>query len=195
VPNQQPEILEKIIFVALIMSLFADIILRSAWNKTYFTIGVPIFVMHIPIKAQYKGIPFQYLFEEEFQSSWPFLPPFAFKKIDFQIFGFREKFFQIRSLYIPLMHGLIIFENDKKRVVVKGIANWFTLWLILYLSLTWFNLLISFPVHITGSTTFIILLLGIFYSIQYFRFSKVCKFAAEMCSTKHFLNSDGSTIE
>jgi len=187
--SEQSEILEKVIFVALIISLFADTFLRAFWNKAYFTFGIPIFVMRISVNKKYEGVPHQYLLEKEFQSDW-FMPALTFKANDSCTFFFREEFLgtPIKLRYLALMHGLIIFEHDKKQVIVKGIANWFLLWIILYFVLEWLNLSVLSPVQITDSTI-VILLAGIFYSMQYFRFSKVCKFAAEICSNKVFLNS------
>jgi hypothetical protein len=120
------------------------------------------------------------------------MPALTFKANDSRTFFFREKFFEtpIKLRYLALMHGLIIFEHDKKQVVVKGIANWLLIWVILYLVLDWFKLENLSPIQITDVA--IVILLGvIFYSMQYFRFSKVCKFAAKMCSNKVFLNSGG----
>ncbi len=190
--TEQSAILEKIVFIALIASLFADIVLRPSWNNVYFTFGIPIFVMRIPVSEKYKGSPHQYLLEEEFQSNW-IAPPITFKANDPHSFFFREKYFQIplRMMYLPIMHGVLIFDHEKKQVVVKGIANWFPLWLILYIVLDWLNLSELLPFQIVNSTTIIILLLGIFYTIQYFLFSKVGKFSAQLCSNKVFLNSGG----
>ena len=184
--NEQSEIFGKLIVTTLLMALFADIVLRSVWNKMYFTIGVPIFLMRIPVKTQYKGVPFQHLFEDEFQDTWA--ASFVFKPMDAHSYAFREKLFHPR-LYIPLMHGLIVFENEKSQVVVKGLANWLTLWLILYFLLSWLNLLGGARIHITGPLSLIVVLVVIMYVIQYLIFSKVGRFAAELCSKKHFLNN------
>ncbi len=190
--SEQSEVLKNIIWLALIISLFADIFLRTFWNKAYFTFGIPIFVMRVPVSKKYEGIPHQYLFEEEFQSGL-FMPALTFKPNDFRSFFFREEFFgtPIRLRYLAVMHGLIIFEHDKKQIVVKGIANWFTLWLIISLVPELLKISNFFELHVTAPIVFIILLSGIFYSIQGYRFSKVCKFAAELCSNNVFLNSDG----
>jgi hypothetical protein len=191
-PSEQSEILKNIIWGALIISLFADIFLRAFWNKAYFTFGIPIFVIHIPVNKKFEGVPHQYLLEEEFQFDW-FMPALTFKANDSHTFFFREKFFgtPIKLRYLAVMHGLIIFEHDKKRVVVKGLANWFTLWLIISLILELLKLSNLFKLHITDPIIFIVSLFGVFYSIQGYRFAKVCKFAAELCSSKHFLNSGG----
>jgi hypothetical protein len=190
--SEQSEILGKFIFVTLIIALFADTFLRFFWNKAYYTFGIPIFVMRVPVGNKYKGVPHQYLLEEEFQFGL-FTPAFTFKSNDSRSIFFREEFFgtPIRLRYWAVMHGLIIFEHDKKQVTVKGIANWFTLWLTISLILELLKISNFFELHVTGTLFFIILFFGVFYPLQSYRFSKVCKFAAELCSNKVFLNSGG----
>ena len=190
--SEQSAILENLVFIALIASLLADFFMRPSWNRFYFTIGLPIFILRIPVSKKYKGSPHQYLLEEEFQYNW-IAPPLTFKVNNFQSFFFREKFFQfpLRAMYLPIMHGMLIFDHEKKQIVVKGIANWLPLWLMLYVVLDWLNLSELLPFQIENSTTIIIMLLGIFYTIQYFLFSKVGKFSAQLCSNKVFLNSGG----
>ena len=190
--NEQSETIKSIILIALIISLLADFVLRASWNKIYFTFGIPIFVMRVPVNKSFKGVPYQYLFEEEFRFTW-FAPALSFKVNGARKIFFREKFFDppIRYRYLPIMHGVISFEHDKKRVVVTGLANWFPLWLMAYIALVWFNLTELLPVQITGSTVIIVVLLVVFYLIQYVRFSRIGKYAAELCSSKHFLNSKG----
>jgi len=187
---EQSETLGTLLFIALGVSVFADFILRGAWNKMYFTFGVPIFIKRFPVKGKFKGIPFQYLFEDEFKNEW--VASFVFKAIDARSFGLREKFFRPRFFrYIPLMHGLMIFDHDKNQVVVKGLANWVTLWLALFFLLSSLNLLKTPLIEIAVPAAFIILVIAVTYLMQASVFSKVGKFAAELCSRKHFLNSGG----
>jgi hypothetical protein len=184
--NQQSDFLGNMFFAALWISLFADIFLRTAWNKLYFTVGVPIFILRVPVKNPYQGIPYQYFFDEEFDSTW--FDSLAFKAMDSRSYGFREKYFQPRLLkYIPVMHGLIVFEHEKQQVVVKGLANWFSIWLILYISLSKLNLLRDFPIDMSGPSFFIIVVFVILYLVQAWIFSKVGRLGAELCSDKYAL--------
>jgi hypothetical protein len=161
--------------------------MRGAWNKVYFTIGLPIFVRRFPVNGQLKGIPFQYLLDDEFQNEW--VASFVFKAIDARSYGFREKFFRPYFFrYIPLMHGLMIFENDRNQVIVKGMANWSTIWLALYFLLSLLDLLKTPPIEITGLSAFVIMIVLITYWMQSWVFSRIGKFAADLCSKKHFVN-------
>jgi hypothetical protein len=78
--SEQSEFLGNIFFAALWICLLADVFLRVGWNKLYFTLGVPLFIMRIPVKNPYQSIPYQYFFEEEFDSMW--FDSLAFKAID-----------------------------------------------------------------------------------------------------------------
>jgi hypothetical protein len=187
---EQSETLGNLLFIALWVAVFADFILRGAWNRMYFTFGFPIFIKRFPIQGQFKGIPFQYLFEDEFQNEW--VASFVFKAIDARSYGLREKFFRPHFFrYIPLMHGLIVFDHDRNQVIVKGMANWATLWLVVYFLLSSLNLLKTPLIDITGPVAFVVLVIVVTYWMQSWVFSRVGKFAAELCSKKHFLNSGG----
>ena len=187
---EQSETLGNFLFIALWVSLFADFILRGAWNKTYFTIGLPIFIKRFPVNGQFKGIPFQNLFNEETQNEW--VASFVFKAIDARSYGLREKFFRPRYYrYIPLMHGVMVFENDKEQVTVKGMANLFTLWLALYFLLSLLNLLKTPLTDIAGLIAFVIFVIVVTYFMQSSVFSEIGKFAANLCTKKHFLNNGG----
>jgi hypothetical protein len=86
------ETFEKIFFFLLIISFFTDIVLRATWNKGYFVVGVPIFIKRIPVNVKHKGVPFQYLLEEKFQTGM--FTSLAFKQMGPFTYVFREKYFQ-----------------------------------------------------------------------------------------------------
>jgi len=128
---------------ALIVSILADIVLTSTWNKTYFTSGLRIFIKRIPVNHWHTIIPNQSLFEEKFQSNW--VGSLTFKEIDMISYGFREKIFQITWIRsTSIMHGLLIFDSNNNQIIVKGFANWS----ILVFSLIWLSVPISWLVRI-----------------------------------------------
>jgi hypothetical protein len=183
--------LSILVFAALVISIFADIILRAAWNKMYFTVGIPIFVRNILIGKKYKGVPHIYLLEEKLQPDW--LVPFAFEKISSNTYAFREKYFQFGVLrYIAVMHGLLIFDGVNRQVKVRGLANWFWLWLPLYYFMVKVNLVQTYRINFSDPVAIILLVVVALYLIQCWRYSKVIRIAAEMCSTKEFLNREGA---
>jgi putative flippase GtrA len=85
----------------------------------------------------------------------------------------------------------MIFDRDKNQVIVKGMANWFTLWLALYFILSSLNLLKTLLIEIAGPVAFVVLVLVVTYWMQSWVFSRVGNFAAELCSKEHFLNRGG----
>jgi hypothetical protein len=189
------ETFEKIFFFLLIISFFADMALRATWNKGYFVVGVPIFIKRIPVNVKHKGVPFQYLLEEKFQTG--LFTSLAFKQMGPFTYVFREKYFQFIGIeYFPVMHGLLIFEREKHQVTVKGMAGWFAIFLAIsltiYIALVLMRLIAFFPLNFTNSFVVITLLLGLCYTVQCFRFSKVCSFAAELWLEKHYSKGERS---
>ena len=182
------ETLELIIFGMFILSVLVDLILSELWNKTYFTSGLPLFIKKIPVGIPRTNIPPLSRFETEFRSSWT--SSIAFKEIEQNIYGFREKSIEFRVIrYSPLMHGMILFDFDNNQVIVKGFVNWS----ILCFSLIWIGGVVLI-VTAKSSASFLIvlafivfftLILGILYLIQYGQFTRVAEFAAKEWAIKH----------
>lgn len=151
----------------------------------YFTTGLPIFLLRIPVERHYSNMPTSHYFETQFQSTW-WADALEFKEIDTGTYAFREKFFDFRMYafrYSPVMHGLLIFDRNNKQVIVKGFANWTALI---------FELL--FLMAVIAEAPFPAILLFVFlpflfflfiYSLQHSRFSDVARFAAEAWTRKY----------
>lgn len=159
------------------MALAADLILRFRWIDLYYTFGVPLYVVRFPVR--HKGMPHLYLLEEEFG---PY--SISFQKINDQVIGFHEVLFQ-KYPYIPLLHGVIIFEE--KKLTIKGVANWTTLWLILY-SILFVVKLVS-PLINTMQAIVMGFAIVLFYSLQCSRFFQIGKFASKLLLEKQHVNS------
>jgi len=172
-------------FGAIVISWLVETVLSATWNKTYFTTGIPIFVMRIPVELRHSNIPSVRQLEDRFYSSWA--SSLVFKEIDLYAYGFREKYFEFRLVgYSPVMHGVLVFDRNSNEVVVKGFANWS----MLSFSLIWLSGVIagafsSFPLIALGFILFFVLLMGLLYGIQYYRFSNVATFSAETWSRKY----------
>ena len=85
------ETIGAIFFSILILSLLVDIVLSGTWNRMYFTSGLPIFIMQIPVSRRHINIPLSSRFEKQFRSKWT--SALVFREIDLNTYGFREKFF------------------------------------------------------------------------------------------------------
>jgi hypothetical protein len=189
VSNDQSQIAINILVITLLVALFGDLVLRSVWNKMYFKVGLPIFVLLIPMPAQYTGVPVQYFTQEELQQGW--FTPLLFKQIGTHMYAFREKAFHWGIRYFPVMHGLLIFDNTKQRIVVLGFANWFTIWLGIYFLIACIISVTTFSIEAIGSVAVLVLMFLIWYPIQHARFTKVGKIAVGLCSSSTFPNSAG----
>jgi len=162
----------------------------------YFTSGLPIFIMRIPVELRNTNIPLSSRFEKQFNSPWT--SALVFREIASNTYGFREKFFDFRFLfrYPPVMHGMLFFDSINNQVIVKGFANWF----YLCFSLVWIggvglNGIMNFPDFTIIALVFILIFFlgfGLLYSIQQFRFSNVAKFAAEEWTRRYVTNVGGA---
>jgi hypothetical protein len=183
------DILGGILFGMLLSTGFIETILRAAWNKMYFTTGLPIFLLRIPVETHYSNIPSSHQLETHFHSTW-WTGSLVFKEIESDTYVFREKFFEFRMFalrYAPIMHGLLIFDRSNKQVVVKGFANWtaLLLGLIFLVGIA----LAPFP-DIFLFLFFIFILFGLLYSLQHYRFADVAKFAAETWTRRYVKDKD-----
>jgi hypothetical protein len=198
------EILGLFPFGALLITWVVEMILSGRWHKKYFTVGIPIFVFHIPVKNPRANIPSCILLENNFKSSGIVIrnTSLLFKEIDVNTVGFRESLLQFGRMY-SVMHGLLIFDAKNGRVIVKGFLDWTflcfaILWIIVGLPIwlpgsepVWVTAL--FPLWLVALLYFGILFINIVIScsIDYFRFSRVAKFAAQAWSRQNGVPIDG----
>ena len=190
------ETIGAIFFSILILSLLVDIVLSGTWNRMYFTSGIPIFIMRIPVSSRHINIPLSSRFEKQFNSKWT--SALVFREIDLNTYGFREKFFDFRFIfhYSAVMHGMLFFDSTNNQVVVKGFANWFELcFAFVWIGSIGMNSVINFPEFTLIALAFIIIFFlgfGLLYSIQHHRFSNVAKFAAEEWTRRYVTNVGGA---
>jgi hypothetical protein len=174
-----------------------EIVLSATWHKNYFTIGVPIFAFRIPVEIHHTNIPSCSLLESNFKSSG-FIrnTSLLFKEIEPNMMGFRERLLQWGRWY-SVMHGLLIFDTKNSQVIVKGFLDWtisyFSILWIIGAPLFW---LLGFerdePIWLALLVYSILFInLGIFCSLDYIRFSRVAKFAAQAWSRHYATIVDG----
>jgi hypothetical protein len=80
---------------------------------------------------------------------------------------------------------VIIFEE--KKLTIKGVANWTTLWLILYSTL--FVVKLVSPLINTMQAIVMGFVIVLFYSLQCSRFFQIGKFASKLLLEKQHVNS------
>ena len=196
------EILGSIVISAVPIIWVVEMILSATWHKIYFTFGMPFFVFRIPVKNHHTNIPSCTLLEGNFKSSGLIRnTSLLFKEIDLNTMGFRESLLQFGRNY-SIMHGLLIFDEKNGQVIVKGFFDW----VFLYFSLLWIiggpliwllglmssgEPMLEEPIWFVAlGYSIMFIIVGVFSSIDYFRFSRVAKFAAEAWS-RHYAPIEG----
>jgi hypothetical protein len=171
-------VLEIVFFIAMIVSLIVDTILSAKWNRMYFTAGLPLLSIRIPVWPRKNDLPSCPDLEKQFHSGWG--PSLVFRELDTNVYAFREKMLEFRLFdSSPVMHGMLYFDSDTGQVFVKGHANWFILCFVLMASMVASKM--QEPVIALGV---LVLVLGVCYWIQYRRYSKVAAYAAQAWSSE-----------
>jgi hypothetical protein len=154
--------------------------LYGGWNRVYYTHGLPFVILQIPAAPAPQTIPPPTLFQDQFRSA--LIGSLVFLQVAPNTYGFRRRFFQ--SAWVPnnLMHGMLLFDGDGGRVVVKGFMNVWTA--LLALDVVLFSALAPFP----GWTRLVplamdCLVFGIPLLLERHRCIKLARFAASAWKT------------
>ena len=186
--------LPGIAILILIVTGLIEIILSAKWSKIYFKFGYPVIIKKIPVEAHHTNIPSCIIFEKKFKSNWfDFYPSLIFKELEPTTYGFRDSLISMKRR--SAMYGTLHFDHENSQVIVKGFFNWVLIgfaliWLIVP-PLAWLFGYISFyePTWLYFGLLFINL--GIFYFVEYVRFSAVAEFAAQSWARKHINTGEG----
>jgi hypothetical protein len=190
--------LPGIAVLVLIITGLIETFLSATWSKTYFNSGVLGIIKNAQVGIHHTNVPSHSLFESKFRSGYFYLTrSLVFKELDINVYGFRESLFPLGRM--SLLHGVLVFDDDNNQVIVKGFFDWTALcfvliWLMIP-PLAWLFGYMSFyePTWLVALAYFGILFvnLGIFYSMDYFRFSAVAEFAAQSWSRKYVNTVEG----
>ncbi len=112
------------ILLGTIITLFViEVIFSITWNRIYFLKGFAIFVSTIRVGPHHENIPSTIQLNAQFHSWWSH--SIVFKELAPDTYGFREKVSEIRWIrYMSPMHGVMAFDRNNGRLVVKGLINW-----------------------------------------------------------------------
>ena len=164
-------------FAIVLAVVLVEWILSGLFNKFYFTFGIPLFRRELTCTSGETSPPPPEELEEALPSTAYY--PLAFHELDESRYGFRERFWGggfFKFHYTPLMHGLLTFDRDTKRVRVTGFANWSAIALVIFLVVS----LAKADVMHFG--VFFAAVLALLYGIQAYRFGKVAQVAADAWS-------------
>lgn len=139
----------------------AELVLASKWNRSYFAVGVPIFIRRI----ERRGLSDVSLDQLQRSSKTAAAAPLAFRQIGPDLIAFREEVF---GQYIPIMRGVIRHDPAEAAVSVKGLLNWFVVAAAAVLVATLRRgIVVVLPYFLAG--------LAIVYFIQAVRYNRVAK--------------------
>jgi hypothetical protein len=115
--------------------------LYGGLNRVYYTHGLPLVILRIPVTAPHQDIPPVSLLQAQFRSA--LIGSLIFQQIAPNTYGFRRQFFQ--SAWFPdnLMHAMLLFDRENGRVVLKSFIN--VLVPLLVLAVGVFSVLGPFP--------------------------------------------------
>jgi hypothetical protein len=116
-------------FAVMILSGLAELMVAASWTKFYFTSGILVFRQQVAIESRHSNTPSPFLLEKRLSSCW--MGSFAFKELEADQYGFRQRFFSFTLN--PVTHGLVQFDTDNNRITVKGYLNWNVLSVVVFL--------------------------------------------------------------
>lgn len=113
-----------------------EIITSGLWWRLYFIFGLPLYKR--TIRTDFDKLPL--ISAQEIEDALPELawrPPLLVRQIGPTNFAFREKFLFLGFSYVPVMHGIMRYDQDNKELIISGLANWYALlFSLLFISLT-----------------------------------------------------------
>ncbi len=161
----------EIILLVVVIVTIIELIIGSAWLKFYFISGIPIFKRSIRL-SESPGL-FEEALNDKFEKGM--FIPLRFKKIAEGQVAFREiligPFAHFKIGYLPVMHGLIRYNDMSGELHVIGFANWYN-FLVLIVFIVFSSVLY---VLLSMSIFFPIIAFALIYFIQAKRFNNVYK--------------------
>ena len=115
--------------------------LYGGLNRLYYTHGLPFVIQRIPVTASQQDTPPASLLQAQFRSA--LIGSLIFQQIAPNTYGFRRQFFQSALFPDNLMHGMLLFDRENGRVVLKGFIN--VLIILLVVAVAVFSALGPFP--------------------------------------------------
>ena len=173
---------ELIPIFVLVAVVVAELLLSGRFNRFYFTVGLPIFRREASCSPGVNSPPTTAQLEAA--TTGGALPGMVFRGLGNSEYAFREAAFGglLKLTYTPLMHGLLTFDREHRRVRVVGLVNWFPvafLWAFVLLTADFSPSEAGDPGYFVAFACGLVLFI---YAIQFRRFSQVADRAAALWS-------------
>ena len=159
--------IDEVLFFIFVITLTADILFSAIWFRFYFKLGMPIFFS----KRRCDEVPLKKIINEQKNSKNEVFYRFIFKTYSNNEIAFRDKIFI--NWQTPIMHGLIIFSDEKEELSIVGYINWYFIPFLLY----FIFIFASSPLK-NEITTVLFLMLIVILSIylpQFYRYNSLLK--------------------
>jgi hypothetical protein len=154
--------------------------LYGGWNRVYYTHGLPFVIRRIPVAASHQDIPPVSLFQAQFRSA--LIGPLIFQQIAPNTYGFRRRFSNSALFPDILLHGMLLFDRENGRVILKGFID--VLVPLLVLAVGVFSVLGPFPGSFKLLPLAIVgLVIGTPLLLEHRRCVKLARFAASAWDT------------
>ena len=137
--------------------------MASTNNQRYLRAGIPVFCLEKFCEHVNSSLPsFEGL--RRMTSVKP-LPNIHFQAVSTDEYAFADEinFQKKQYVYGPVMRGVIHFDNECSRIVVKGLMNWFPL----AFAFAWLCSLGFTPIGLTGVSA--VVALYVYQAIRYFQ--------------------------
>ena len=164
----------SLIFLAAFILAIFEILLSAAWNRWYFTWGIPLF------RRKYGGDPVRQAVptaeQLEYRMKGGLSHSIVFRELSATEYAFREKWLEFKLAgSTPVLRGLMCWDVMSGEVIVTGYLNWYNLLFIaLFMGLIGLNVF---------AWLFLMGLFGLLYVIQAQRFDVVGKLASQAWRT------------
>ncbi len=142
-----------------------EVILATTWNRFYFTVGVPLFVLRVQRLATLESVSFDDLQKSTATAAGT---PLVFRRLDPELIAFREKGLGGIFHYTPLMRGVVRRTPGEPYVAIVGLVNWFVV-------VGTIALVVTLRRNIVDVLPMYLLAFAVLYLIQAVRFARMAK--------------------
>ena len=154
-----------IVFGAVLVLFFVELVLAMKWYPLYFENGLPIFWRRVDRPAGLADVDLEAL---QKSCATVAATPVEFRRFPSGTIAFREKAFGGSIHYFPIMHGSIRHRAEESSVVVLGLLKWWVILLVaIFVGYLRANVIEVVP-YLGGA-------LAVLYLIQSVRYARIAK--------------------
>lgn len=154
-----------IVFGAVLVLFFLELVLAMKWYPFYFEEGLPIFWRRVDRPAGLADVDLEAL---QKSCATVAATPVEFRRFPSGMIAFREKAFGGSIHYFPIMHGAIRHRAEESSVVVFGLVKW---WVILLVAIfVWY-----LRANVIDVLPYLGVALAVLYLIQAVRYARIAK--------------------